>query len=229
MVFILPNALTTFAFVLILIAVVLAFCGGVYLSNRDESPELATRRTAWVAVGLAVWLAALGAWVLTDVIATNPLLIGAFAISSNLAAVAVALSPIGKRLATLPIAWLIGFQAFRLPLEVILHSWGEQGSIPMTMTWSGSNLDVFAGLAAVLAAPLSRYRPVAWGFALLGFGLLMNVGRVAMMSSPLPFAWGQTPPLLLAMHLPYAFIVPVCVAGALCVHIVLFRKLWAER
>lgn len=51
--------------------------------------------------------------------------------------------------------------------------------------------------------------------------------RVAIMSSPLPFAWGpQPPPLLLALHLPYALIGPVCVGGALFGHVVLTRKRW---
>jgi hypothetical protein len=34
-----------------------------------------------------------------------------------------------------------------------------------------------------------------------------------------------TPPLLLALHLPYAWIGPVCVGGALAGHIVLTRAL----
>jgi hypothetical protein len=46
------------------------------------------------------------------------------------------------------------------------------------------------------------------------------------MSSPLPFAWKDVdPPLQLALHLPYALIVTVCVAGALAGHVVLTRAL----
>jgi hypothetical protein len=45
------------------------------------------------------------------------------------------------------------------------------------------------------------------------------------MSSPLPFAWGVKPPLQLALYLPYAWIVPICVDGALFGHIVLTRAL----
>jgi hypothetical protein len=55
--------------------------------------------------------------------------------------------------------------------------------------------------------------------------LLLNVMRVAMMSSPLPFAWDVRPPLQLVSHLPYAWIAPVCVAGALAGHLVLTRAL----
>ncbi len=32
------------------------------------------------------------------------------------------------------------------------------------------------------------------------------------MSSPLPIGWNVNPPLLMALHLPYALIGPVCVS-----------------
>jgi hypothetical protein len=47
---------------------------------------------------------------------------------------------------------------------------------------------------------------IAWAANLIGFLLLLNVIRVAILSSPLPFAWNVQPPLLLALHLPYAYI-----------------------
>ncbi len=94
------------------------------------------------------------------------------------------------------------------------------------MTWSGSNPDIVSGLVALAAAPLAvRSRAAAWTATVVGFALLMNVARVALMSSPLPFSWQVQPPLLLAAHLPYAWIVPVCVAAALAAHLVTFRAL----
>lgn len=59
----------------------------------------------------------------------------------------------------------------------------------------------------------------AWTVNLLGIDLLIDVGRVAIMSSPVPFGWNVEPPLLLAAYLPYALIVPVCVGGALAGHV----------
>ena len=52
---------------------------------------------------------------------------------------------------------------------------------------------------------------------------------VALLSSPVPFGWGQQPSLLLAFHEPYALIGPVCVGGALFGHIVLTRALWRKQ
>jgi hypothetical protein len=74
-----------------------------------------------------------------------------------------------------------------------------------------------------------RYRAVAWFANVVGAFLLLNVMRVALFSSPVPFGWNVTPPLLLAHHLPYALIAPVCVAGALLGHIVLTRALLVTR
>jgi hypothetical protein len=150
-----------------------------------------------------------------------------FVLVSNLAAVLLAFSRVGTWLALgIPLQALVGFQAFRLPLELILHSWAKQGTIPITMTWEGSNFDVVSGILALCCAPLvGRFKITAWIANGVGFVLLLNVGRVAILSSPFPFAWPVSPPLLLAFHLPYAWIVPVCVSGALAGHIILTRAL----
>jgi hypothetical protein len=98
------------------------------------------------------------------------------------------------------------------------------------MTWSGENWDIFSGIIAVMAAPFAnRSRGIAWAANIIGSVLLLNVIRVAVLSSPLPFAWNVTPPLLLAFHLPYALIGPICVGGALVGHIVLTRALVRRR
>jgi hypothetical protein len=79
---------------------------------------------------------------------------------------------------------------------------------------------------ALAAAPFAgRSRAVAWIANVVGSLLLLNVMRVALLSSPVPFGWGVEPPLVIALHLPYAFIGPVCVGGALAGHIVLTRAL----
>ena len=65
----------------------------------------------------------------------------------------VALSPLGARLATLPLGALVAFQAFRLPLELVLHTWAAQGTIPEAMTWSGQNWDIVSGVVALAIAP----------------------------------------------------------------------------
>jgi len=57
-----------------------------------------------------------------------------------LLAVVLACSPVGRRLATLPFAALVGFHAFRFPLELVLHNWYHGGTLPVQMTYAGTRL-----------------------------------------------------------------------------------------
>ena len=214
-------------FVGIIIYILAAVVLGVYTASVELGGP-AKRRAAVVAVGLILWLMFVSAVVGSGSLAASPMpSLMLFMVGSNLVAIALALSPIGGWLATgLAVRTLVAFQIFRLPLELVLHQWAESGTIPQTMTWSGYNFDIISGvlaLAVTLFAGTNRL--AAWMFNIVGFSLLANVIRVAVMSLPLPFAWGTNPPLMLAFHLPYAWIVPFCVGGAMAGHIVLTRAL----
>lgn len=217
------DAQSVLAFRLVLAAVVAAFVWAVVRTYGRG-------RVFWTAMAvLFLWLGALTALVASGKMESLPFHGLPFFFAPILIVCGgAALSPFGARLAmNVPLAALVGFQSFRLPLELVLHDWAVQGTIPGTMTWTGQNWDIVSGLAALIAAPLAGRYPVAARVAnVIGFALLINVMRVAIMSSPFPFGWGQQPPLLLALHLPYAFIGPVCVGGALFGHIVLTRALW---
>lgn len=189
------------------------------------------RVTGLAALGLGLWLGAQSLLVASGRMTSLPLNGLPFFFGPILVVwVGLALSPVGRRLATVvPLAALVAFQAFRLPLELVLHSWVAQGTIPQTMTWSGQNWDIISGVTALVCAPLAnRFRVAARLANIVGFALLLNVMRVAILSSPVPFGWGVQPPLLLAFHLPYALIGPVCVGGALFGHLVLTRALWSK-
>lgn len=121
---------------------------------------------------------------------------------------------------------LIGFQCFRIPLEIILHHWSDLGTVPETMTWTGQNYDIVSGLAALFLFPFVQRRQfVAWIPSCLGLLLLINVLRVVVMSAPFSFSWSLERPLQLIMYMPYALIVPLCVAPALIGHLVVLRIL----
>ena len=213
------------AFAAIVVAVVVAFLWAVHRSYRTG------RAVASAALALAVWLGGLSALIASGRMTGLPLSgLPFFFAPILLIGVGAGLSPFGGKLAAgIPLAALVGFHAFRLPLELVLHSWAAQGVIPETMTWTGRNWDIISGITALVCAPLvSRYLVAARLANIVGFALLVNVMRVAIFSSPLPFGWGAEPPLLLALHLPYAFIGPVCVGGALFGHVVLTRALWRK-
>ena len=222
--FVLPRHESIVLFVSILVAVMTAGVAGIHIARRSVD------RTVAFAITLVIWTAATGTYVAVGVPGESVGgLMGFFAVS-NLGAVVLGLSPVGRWWATgLPLSALVAFQGFRLPLEIVLHWWVADGTIPATMTWSGSNVDIVSGVVAIAAAPWARHRGVAWLANIVGIVLLANVGRVAVLSSPVPFGWDVSPPLTLAMHLPYAWIVPICVAGALCGHIVLTRALLMRR
>ena len=210
-------------FVAIVVAVVVAFLWAVHRSYRTG------KAVALAGLALAVWLGGLSALIASGRMTGLPLGgLPFFFAPILLIGLGAGLSPFGGKLAAgVPLVALVGFQAFRLPLELVLHSWAAQGVVPGTMTWTGQNWDIISGITALVCMPLAaRHQIPARDANIVGLALLVNVMRVAILSSPVPFGWGQQPPLLLALHLPYAFIGPVCVGGALFGHVVLTRALW---
>ena len=221
--FIPANAPSLAVFAGIVVAVLAALLWAVQLAYRS------VKVTGLAATALALWLGGQALLVASGRMTSLPLNGLPFFFGPILVVwTGLALSPVGRQFAAqVPLAALVGFQAFRLPLELVLHSWVAQGTIPGTMTWTGQNWDIISGLTALVCASFAtRHRAAARIANIVGFALLLNVMRVAILSSPVPFGWGQQPPLLLAFHLPYALIGPVCVGGALFGHLVLTRALW---
>ncbi|MEQ1856627.1 MAG: hypothetical protein ABL963_09155 [Longimicrobiales bacterium] len=143
----------------------------------------------------------------------------------------LAFSRVGARLATgLPLAVLVGYQVFRVPLEVLLHRLYVEGVIPVEMTYEGRNFDVVTGLtAAVLAILLAKGRAsrklvIAWNA--LGLVLLANIVAVAVLATPTPFQlFTDGPPNLLPSMLPYVWLPTVLVQAALLGHLLVFRAM----
>jgi hypothetical protein len=176
------------AFVAVVVAVATALPVGTYWAHRRLGLP-ATRPALGASAGLVAWLALVSAVVASGAIERRPMpCVPLLLAAVNLAALVLGLSPLGGRLAAgLPLAALVGFQAFRLPLELVLHVWADHGTIPHTMTWTGQNLDILSGIVALLAAPLAGcWRWAAWVANLVGLTLLANVARVAILSFPRP-------------------------------------------
>lgn len=227
-----PSLPSTVAFLL----VVLCVSGALSVALARAARARGVR--PWAApAALACWMALAAALSASGLLERDsmppPLMF--FFLGSNLAAVALALSPLGEAVAAAtPAFLLVGFQAFRLPLELVLHRWWVEGVIPVQMTFSGYNFDILTGIASLLGAIALRRRWVSEAAVLplnvLGSALLGAVAVIAVTSSPGPlrrFTEGQA--LLLAYHAPYSWIVTICVAGALFGHIVTFRWWRARR
>jgi hypothetical protein len=175
-----------------------------------------------------IYLAAFAAIVKSGIIAEHFLpVVPLMGVTTLTLVVLFVKSEYGLRISTIfPLSVLIGFQLFRLPLELILHHWAEIGTVPQTMTWTGQNWDIIGGVVSLVAIPfVNKSKAFAWTAQMIGFVLLLNVARVVLMSSPVPFGWHLENPILLVEYLPYALILPLFVAAALAGHLITFRAL----
>lgn len=149
--------------------------------------------------------------------------------------VVLMVSRVGAALvSSVSLTWLVGFQAFRIPVEWWLHRGFIEGFVPVQMTYAGRNFDVVSGLTALgLALWLAVGRPhkaivMAWN--ILGLALLANIVAVAVLSTPVPFrGFPDGPPNLLPSTLPFVWLPTFLVQAALAGHLLVFRALARPR
>ena len=199
----------------------------------------ARRRVASVraAVAIAVWMGISGAVASTGALLKfdqKPpptmimltLMIGAI--------VLLVRSPYGKRLASgLPIAALIGLQAFRLPLELLMHRAYTDGVMPIQLSFEGYNFDIVTGTSAavlgVVALRRELPRRVVVGFNTMGFVLLMVIAVISIASTPTFAAFGDDAVNTWVGHVPFVWLPVVFVQAALLGHVLLWQRMRAGR
>jgi len=145
--------------------------------------------------------------------------------------VGIASSRVGRALASLPLAALIGFHAFRLPLELLMHAAASAGVMPVQMSFSGWNFDIVTGATAVLIAPLTalgvapRRLLLAWNA--LGSVTLLVIVAIAVASAPpwLAFGADAAHANTWVAYAPFIWLPTVLVAAAAAGHVVLWRRL----
>jgi hypothetical protein len=217
---------------LLLSAGFIAACDGA--SRRlGEPATVRRRRTARVGAAVLAWLlitalvAASG--VLRRFEATPPPFAGLL-LAILVVGFAVPGSALGTLLARgLPLWILVGFQVFRLPLELLMHRAYVEGLMPVQMSYSGWNYDIVTGITAgALAVWLGWGRAPRWVVAawnVLGFVLLVNIVTVAVVSTPL-FRWfGDERLNTFVTYPPYVWLPAVLVLAALMGHILVWRRL----
>ena len=144
----------------------------------------------------------------------------------------VARSRLGERLALgLPLWALVGFQAFRFPLELVLHRAATDGALPIEMSYAGYNFDILSGLSALLVAAAllaGRAGPrlvLVWN--VLGVLLLLNIVTIAVLATPGFHAFGPEHLNTLVAQPPFVLLPTILVQAALIGHVLVFRKLRA--
>lgn len=138
----------------------------------------------------------------------------------------------GELLATrAPLAALVGLQAFRLPLELLMHGWADQGALPPQMSFDGYNFDIVTGVLALAVAPLAdrgalgRRLVLVWN--VVGLALLINIVTLSVLSLPGPLnKFPDQIPNVLVMRAPYVWL-PAYLAAIVAPagHIIVFRAL----
>jgi hypothetical protein len=151
-----------------------------------------------------------------------------------LLALVSALSPLGRRIATAAsFALIVGIQAFRLPLELLMHRAATTGLMPVQMSYSGWNFDIVTGTLAVavawIAARSPQSRGIVFAWNLIGTLLLINILTIAIASLPNFAAFGSDHVNTWVADPPYVFLPTVLVPAAVFGHALTWRKLALER
>jgi hypothetical protein len=177
----------------------------------------------------AAWLLLTAVLARTGVLAdfsSSPPRITLLLFPAILFAVFLGFSKFGTRLSLMPLTFLIGFQAFRIPVELLIHRAVREGIAPPQMTWTGLNLDILSGVSALLLFSFARRIP-RWGILTwntLALALLLWIVGVAVLSFPGAFQ-RLKPDNVWVAYFPFIWLPTVAVTSALLGHVALFRRL----
>ena len=210
-------------------AVVMLFLGSWLLSNEWAHRHWLLYFLYWAFCG---WLTITGVSAERGVLhfEAPPTMLGAIVASVALA-VGIGLSPLGKRMALgLPLAALVGYQGFRIAVELLMHRAYKEGLMPVQMSYSGRNFDIVTGITAVLLgawlATGRRSRPLVVAWNVLGLALLANILVVALLSAPTPLrVFMNEPSNVWITHAPWVWLPTVMVLAAMLGHVLVFRRL----
>jgi hypothetical protein len=193
-------------------------------------------RSAAAGGAIAAWMAITAAAALSGRLARfdmTPPPMGILILLVFVVSFAIGLGPIGRRLAAaVPMATLVGLQAFRLPLELVMHRAATLGIMPAELSYSGYNFDILTGagalaLALALRAGVAVPRAVIWLWNMWGFWCLAVITGIAVSTSPMVRAFGNDPRHVntFVLFFPYTWLPAVLVVVALAGHLIVGRAL----
>jgi hypothetical protein len=152
-------------------------------------------------------------------------------------AAALGVSRVGDALIqSVQIKTLVALQIFRLPLELLMLRAALLSIMPVEFSILGYNFDLFTGLGALLIAiRVARTGSVpigaVWLWNLLGMACLLVIATLAVLTSPFVHAFGNTPQHIntWVLYFPYSLLPVLLVSFAVLGHVLLTRKLLAEK
>jgi hypothetical protein len=149
-----------------------------------------------------------------------------------LVSVAIGLSSFGRNASAMPMMSLVGLQAFRLPLELLMHRGVALGVVPVELSYTGYNFDILTGIGATLIAVAMAYgvaipRGVIWLWNVFGLYCLAAILVIAVLGSPMVHRFGTDPRHVntWVLFFPYVLVPTMLVLTALSAHVVITRKL----
>lgn len=225
--------ISAFAALVLIVAVLCVFLVGWAARRCGLDAVREARRASTVIaalLALSAGLAALG--LLADF--SLPPKLPLFIFSTFALTVWLGASRYGDFLArSLPFWALVGINAFRLPLELLMHRAAEEGVMPVQMSYSGQNYDIATGALAIFVAVLCKFgQPplrLVRIFNVVGVVFLFNVIVIAVLSMPLPIRrYMNEPANTWVAYWPFVWLPVFLVCLALLSHIVILRRLVLE-
>jgi hypothetical protein len=190
------------------------------------------RAAGMAALAIAAWVAATGLVAASGVLerfdARPPplaLFMGAILVGAIWLGTSRRVTP----LLDLPMAALVGFHAFRLPLELVLHQAATEGIAPEALTFTGLNYDIVTGSSALILAPLlargvvGRRVVIVWNA--IGIACLVAITGIAIATAPFVAALGTGETNEWVARVPYVWLPAVMVVAAIAGHVLVLRKL----
>ena len=140
-------------------------------------------------------------------------------------------SPAGARVAiSIPLWALLGFQVYRVGVELFLHELWREGLIPRMLTFQGANFDILIGASAPVIAWLASRGPFEMRLAFIWNALgLVSLANVVIRSAltargPLHILHSEVPNLAIGTF-PYTFIPGFLAPLAVVLHVFAIRSL----
>ena len=193
-----------------------------------------SRAAVWFTLGTAAWLAFTAVLGLSGFFSHFdgfPPRLALLMVPTLALPLRLGLSRTGAELANAPLALLVGFHSFRLPLELVMHQAAVEGIMPPQMTYTGLNFDITTGIGALLLAVLlargwaPRWLVLAWNA--WGTLLLVAILIIAIASLPTFAAFGHEPARLntWVAYFPFVWLPAGLVSAAVLGHVLLWRRL----
>jgi hypothetical protein len=228
------SALVAYGMAVLAVAVAAMF-GAAWWRAGGGSVGFKARRILLAVVVIAAWMAFSAVLAMNGVLAQfdrRPPPFALFLIVMFGFSLGLGLSSVGKQLAEgLPVWMLIGMQAFRLPLELIMHQAAREGVMPVQMSYAGWNFDIATGITAIGVAWLAARGRASAGLLMawnvMGILLLVNILAIAITSTPLFHSFGVEPSKVntWVAYFPFVWLPGTLVPAAILGHVIITRSL----